>query len=423
MRILFLHQNFPGQFTNLAPALATDPRNEVAAFSLRDGLAATWRGVKIMRYGYTRVSTPGIHPWALEMETKLIRGEAVFHACRKLAASGYEPDVIIAHPGWGEALFVKDVWPRVALGIYCEYFYQMTGADIGFDPEFPNPLTEHPGFVRMKNAPTVLQFETADAALCPTRWQASTFPSRFREHMTVVHDGVDTDAVAPNANATVTVPTKNGERTFRRGDEVITFINRNFEPCRGYHQFLRALPEIQRRNPHAHAVLVGNEGKGYNAPPPGGGTWTQVFLDEVRGRLDMNRVHFTGLLPYPTLTALLQVSAVHVYLTYPFVLSWSLIDATSAGAAIVASDTAPVRELIEPGRTGELVDFFAPGQLAEVVSKLLADPARRHVLGAAAREQARTNYDLRRICLPRQIEWVHQLTQRRAASGEITGRR
>ncbi len=196
-----------------------------------------------------------------------------------------------------------------------------------------------------------------------------------------------------------------------RKDPVVTFVNRNLEPHRGYHIFMRALPDILKRNPKARALIIGGNQTSYHAKPPQGTTWMDIFLDEVKDRLDMDRVHFLGRLPYEHYIGVMQLSTVHVYLTYPFVLSWSLVEAMSMGCAIVASDTSPVQEVIEHDQTGRLVDFFDTQALAENVTQLLNNPQDRKRLGSNAREFAVKNYDLQKVCLPRQMEWVEELKQ------------
>jgi glycosyltransferase involved in cell wall biosynthesis len=408
MRILFVHQNFPGQFRHVAPALAARG-HDVSALTMRADVPPAWQGVRVIGYRASRGSTPGIHPWVGDFESKVIRGEAAFRAALALQQKGYRPDVVVAHPGWGESLFLKEVWPDAPLGIYCEFHYRAHGADVGFDPEFPSSDPGEACRIRVKNANNLLHFETADAGLAPTRWQADGFPERFRSRITVMHDGIDTEAVAPAPGASFTVDAPEGALRLVPGDEVLTFVNRNLEPYRGYHVFMRALPAILERRPRARAVIVGGDGVSYGSRPPTGRTWKSVFLDEVRDRLDLSRVHFTGTLPYARYLSLLQVSAVHVYLTYPFVLGWSLLEAMSAGCAIVASDTPPVREAIRHAQTGRLFDFFDRDALADEVCALLDDPAGRARLGAAAREEARRRYDLARVCLPGQIAWVERL--------------
>jgi glycosyltransferase involved in cell wall biosynthesis len=405
MRLLFVHQNFPGQFKYLAPALVQQG-HEVTAFTMQANAPAEWQGVRIVRYQAARGSTPNVHPWVGDFETKTIRGEAAFRAALRLRAEGCMPEAIIAHPGWGESLFLKDVWPQAKLGIYCEFFYHSTGADVGFDPEFPPRDEGEVCRLRLKNLNNLLHLEMADAGLSPTHWQASTFPDPFRKRITVVHDGIDTDVVAPDPAVGVTL---NGDLKLSRADEVVTFVNRNLEPYRGYHVFMRALPEILRRRPRARVLIVGGDEVSYGARPPEGRTWKQVFLDEVKDRLDPVRVHFLGRIPYRHYLALLQLSAVHVYHTYPFVLSWSLLEAMSAGCAIVASDTAPLHEAISRDETGRLVDFFDTAALADQVCELLAQPGERARLGANARAFARARYDLATVSLPRQLQWVQQV--------------
>ena len=408
MNILFIHQNFPGQFKFLAPALAARG-HRVVAMTMQKIEHQNWHGVTLVPYTASRGSTPNIHPWVGDFETKTIRGEACFRAALKLKQQGFNPDVIVAHHGWGESLFLKEIWPTAKLGVYCEFFYHANGTDVGFDPEFPVTDVAEPCRMRLKNLNNLLHFDIADAGLSPTHWQASTFPLPFRDRITVVHDGIDTEAVQPDSNVTITLG--NGLALSRK-DEVVTFVNRNLEPYRGYHTFMRALPSLLRQRPSAQILIVGGDSVSYGAKPAGDGTWKTIFANEVRPQMsdaDWARVHFLGNLPYQQFIPLLQLSTVHVYLTYPFVLSWSLLEAMSAGCAIVASDTAPLREAIQHQDTGMLVDFFDASALAEQVGALLADVQMRKTLGENARAFARAHYDLNSQCLPKQIAWVEQL--------------
>ena len=408
MHILFVHQNFPAQFKHLAPALAKDPNNQVVAMTMRPNQPASWQGVRLVAYGAKRQSTPNIHAWVTDIEAKVIRGEAAFHCAQALKASGFTPDVIIAHCGWGESLFLKDVWPQAKLAIYSEFYYHARGADVGFDPEFPSQITEDCR-IRVKNLNNLLHFEVADAGLSPTHWQASTFPEPFRSKITVIHDGIDTQAITPNAAVSLSLNTAHGAITLTRQDEVITFVARNLEPYRGYHIFMRALPEILRQRPHAKVLIIGGDGVSYGKNAPNGQTWKEIFLREVREQLDMSRVFFLGQVPYPQFIGLLQLSRVHIYLTYPYVLSWSLLEAMSAGCTIVASDTPPLKEAIVDHQTGRLVDFFDTVALAKTVCEVLENPQEAQRLGENARAFAQANYDLQAVCLPKQLAWVNTL--------------
>ena len=408
MNILFIHQNFPGQFKFLAPALSQQGHT-VVAMTMQKSSGTQWQGVKLVYYGASRGTTPNVHPWVADFETKTIRGEACFKAALQMKEAGFEPDVIIAHHGWGESLFIKDVWPKAKLAIYCEFFYHPEGADVGFDLEFPPKDIGDVCRLRLKNLNNLLHFEVADAGISPTHWQASTFPEPFRSKITVVHDGIDTVSVAPNPNVSLTL---NGNLVLTKQDEVITFVNRNLEPYRGYHIFMRALPEILKRRPKARVLIVGADDVSYGARPENGQKWKDIFAKEVRPLIcdsDWSRVHFLGNVPYSAFIPLLQLSSVHVYLTYPFVLSWSLLEAMSVGCAILASDTQPLHEAIKHNETGRLVNFFDVQKLASEVCALLDDPEERVRLGANARAFAQANYDLQTVCLPRQLAWVQTL--------------
>ena len=412
MKLLFIHQNFPAQFKHLAPTLIK-VGHDVRALVLRSHASTKWKGVEITSYQTKLSTTPNVHRFVTDFETKTIRGEACYRAAMKLKEEGYTPDKIIAHHGWGESLFIKEVWPEAKLGIYCEFFYRTQGADVGFDSEFLSKDITEPCRIAHKNLNNLVHFQIADAGISPTIWQASTFPDSFRNKITVVHDGIDTDIVKPVSSAQVTLTSG---KSLGKDDEVVTFINRNLEPYRGYHIFMRALPKMLKDRPNARFILVGEDGVSYGAKPDkakyGDRSWKQIFIDEIKNQIrpeDWSRVHFVGKVPYGIFLRILQISSVHVYLTYPFVLSWSLLEAMSVGCAIVASDTQPVREAITDNETGILVDFFDHVSLAEAVTKLLESPTLRKKLGENARRFAIANYDLQTVCLPKQLKWVEEL--------------
>lgn len=407
MKILFVHQNFPGQFLHLAPALAARGHH-VWALTDEGNTRAAPEGVRMMRY---RSPGPRPDPAATRLGATYVRmTDRALRAARAArqwrANHGFVPDLIFGHVGWGETLFLRDIWPDSRLAVYAELYYAAQGLDVGFDPEFGATTDERAFSVTARQGHQALAMAQADAALTPTRFQAGTFPACFRDRITVIHDGIDTDLVRPDPTAQLTLPSG---AVLRAGDEVISFVNRNLEPYRGYHAFIRALPAVLAARPQARVVIVGGDGVSYGPSPPEGTSWKAHFLAEVRDRLDLGRVHFVGRIPYAEFVALMQVTRVHCYLTVPFVLSWSLIEAMSAGAAIVASATPPVAEVITDGVEGRLVDFFDRPGLEAALTDALARPGAWTPLRAAARARARRDYDLRRICLPRLIAYVERL--------------
>ena len=408
MKLLFLHQNFPGQFRHLSSALV-DRGHDVAVLC-PEGAPVHDARIRIHTYSLGRGTAPGVHPWVMDLESKTIRAEACFLAAHALKKEGYYPDKIIAHPGWGESHFLKEVWPRAKLAVYCEFYYRAHGLDVGFDPEFPRRDLADGCRMQLKNLNNVLALQNADAAISPTCWQASTFPPAMKEKISIIHDGIPSDLITPNPDASIVM---NNALELTKRDEVITFVNRNLEPYRGYHIFMRCLPKLLRERPKARVVIVGGEGVSYGQSPDqtlyGKATWKQIYIDEVRPSIphdDWKRVHFVGNVSHEVFVSLMQLSTVHVYLTYPFVLSWSLLEAMSASACVVASDTAPVREVIQNQETGILVDFFDHEGIADAVAAMLDSEQERTALGSRARNLIQRTYDLRDICLPKQINWA-----------------
>jgi glycosyltransferase involved in cell wall biosynthesis len=339
-----------------------------------------------------------------DFEVKVVRGLSALGAFVALRDEGFVPDVVVAHPAWGEALFCKDVWPGARLLVFSEFFYSADGADAGFDPEFAHEDLAARVRLRLKNTVHLHGLHAANAGYAPTRWQRDQVPAEYRDKLEVVFDGIDTARVAPDPAAVVQLA-KAGVR-LAAGDEVVTFVNRNLEPYRGFHVFMRALPALLAARPDAHVLIVGGDDVSYGSRPAGGGTWRQRLLQEVGAALPPGRVHFLGKLPYADYLRVLQVSACHVYLTYPFVLSWSCVEALSAGCVVVGSRTGPVEEVIIDGDNGLLVDFFDTQALVDRVAGVLADPARYRPMRERARASVVAQYDLRTHCLPRLMEWI-----------------
>lgn len=408
MKVLFIHQNFPGQFLHLAPELAKRGHQCLALTDAKNNRASA---IPVLRYKH---DTPEVDPAATRLGRNYTlmsdRGVSVARAARQLRDErGYTPDVIFGHSGWGETLFLKEVWPTAKLIVYAEFYYKGVGADVGFDPEFSTAGFDQVMIAQGRTAHLGQALLHADAGVAPTEWQASTYPAPLRRMISVIHDGVDTDALAPDPAARFALP---DGRVLHAGDEVLTFVNRNLEPYRGYHIFLRALPAVLKARPEAQVVIVGGDEVSYGVAPKGEKGWKERILAEVRDQLDLSRVHFMGKVPYASFRALLHVSRVHAYLTYPFVLSWSMIEAMAAGCHIVASDTAPVTEAITDGQNGTLVNFFDVAAWSEKLTEALANPARFQPLRDAARQTALARYDLRRHCLPRMVDFVEGFAPR-----------
>ncbi|MFN4193282.1 MAG: glycosyltransferase [Tabrizicola sp.] len=406
MKLLFVHQNFPGQFLHLAPAMQ-QLGHDVRAIT--DATNTKPSDIPTLRYSFR---PPPLDPAATRLGRTFTmmsdRGVVVARFAQKLRAEGYVPDVIYGHSGWGETLFLKEVWPEAKLLVFAEFYYRGLGADVGFDPEFQASGFDQVMIAQSRAAYLAQALIHADAGASPTEWQASTHPPVLRDRLEVIFDGVDCDRLAPNPAARFSLP---DGRVLAPGDEVLTYVARNLEPYRGFHIFMRALPAILEARPEARVVIVGGYEASYGQLPKQGGTWRDVLLGELGDRLDLSRVHFTGKLPYDRLVDLMHVSRVHAYLTYPFVLSWSMVEAMAAGALVVGSDTAPVAEVIEDGVTGRLVDFFDVAGWSDALIDALARPEAYLPLRAAARARVRQRYDLRSICLPRQVDLLTRLAR------------
>ncbi len=405
MKLLFVHQGFPGQYIHVLRALDTQRSHQIIGLGIEESAEELPQSVQYFRYGISRSNQPGLHPWVTDIETKTIRGESCAHAASQLKEKGFTPDLICGHPGWGELLFLKDVWPEVPLLTYEEFFYNPRGFDYDFDPELQGePEWQQCAGIRMKTANHLLNLQASTWSITPTEFQRSSYPPAFRDRISVIHDGIDTEKACPAkqprnltlADGTVLQPE----------EKIVTFVNRSLEPYRGCHSMIRAIPHLQRLVPDAKLVMVGNtSGISYGAVCPEG-EWKDVFLEEIEGDYDPSRVHFTGVVPYEEFIPLLQLSQAHVYLTYPFVLSWSLLEAMSCGCAVVGSDSAPVREVIEHRHNGLLVNFFRPDELAESIAELLENRSLAEELGIAARRTIVNRFQLK-SCVEQQLALMH----------------
>ena len=397
MNYLFIHQNFPAQYRHVVRHLADQPGNRV--YFITQPNENSMGGVFKVSYPKDQRGPVNCHAYAVELDRAIHTGATVAQVCRGLRdEQGFRPDLIVGHTGWGETLFVKDVFPDVPLLGNFEFYYHAQGVDVGFDPEFVSIFSD-PSRLRARNGISLMAWQGADWGHTATRWQCSLHPAALQARISVLHEGVDTKLACPDAKASVTLP--GSGRVLTRRDEVITYVARNLEPYRGFHIFMRALPQLLRRRKRAQIVIVGGDGVSYGAPPPPRSSFREMMLEELGGKLDLTRLHFTGMLDYDAYLKLLQVSSAHVYLTYPFVLSWSLIEALACGCLVIGSSTPPVLEVLEDGWNGLTVDFFSHRQLANRIEEALAAPDEMRALRKAARATALTQFDLKRHVLPR----------------------
>ena len=404
MNILFVHQNFPGQYLHLARHLGATPGHQVVFITQRSDAALP--GVRNLIYRPERVVTQGVHRYLRDVEAGVLNAQQVARVALKLKQSGFVPDVMLAHNGWGELWYLKDVFPNTPLVGYFEFFYRLHGADVGFAPD-AQPTFDTGPRVRTKNLGNLLALDTVDLGQCPTHWQKSLYPQVYQPKLQVIHEGINTQLAVPHPAPRFQIPHTN--RVFTQHDEVITYVARNLEPYRGFPGFMRSLVEILARRPAAQVLIVGGDATSYGPPPVNGKTFRAMLLQELGTSIDLQRVHFLGKVPYATFLQVLQVSSVHVYLTYPFVLSWSMLEAMSAGCLVIGSRTAPVEEVIRHGDNGLLVDFFSVREIANTVVQVLRHPHHYAQLRTNARRTIVERYDLITRCLPAQVAMLRQL--------------
>ena len=403
-RILFVHQNMPGQYRELLDFLRAQGGHELVFLTQRRNHPEV-EGVRKVVYRPHRVPAKDAYGLSKTWEEATGYGYGAAQAAQALRGEGFTPDVILGHTGWGELLFMKQVWPDVPILGFFEYYYREHGGPVNFDPEDPsNEAT--PYLLAARNAVPNHNIQVVDRGLAPTRWQRDCFPESFHDKLYVCHDGIRTDRLTPDPDVSLHLG-RAGRIT--REDEIFTYVARNMERTRGFHTFMRALPDILAARPKARALIVGGSGTSYGRASTAEGGFRAEMEAEIGDRVDWDRVHFLGKVPYDSFRRIVQISRCHIYLTMPFVLSWSLLEAMAMEATIVASDVPPVREALTHGETGLLVDFFRPDQLAAQVTDVLADPAAHARLGPAARRHVVETYDFLNVCLPRHLAQINAL--------------
>jgi glycosyltransferase involved in cell wall biosynthesis len=379
--VLFVHNNFPGQFRDLAETLLA---RGVRCWAIAQSHASGMPNVRTAGYGLVKGTTDGIFPLAVRAEADLIRAYGAWRGARMLQAEGCDPAVIVAHPGWGETVLLSDVFPTARQVQFAEFFYHADGFDVGFDTEFLPPQPEGELRVKAKNLAMSLAYAEADAIVAPTAFQASTLPPVFRERARIFHEGIDIEAIRPGPAEPFGLA---DGRVIAPGTPVVTHINNNMEPLRGLHIFARALPRLLAEVPDAQVLIMGEEQKhAYGGAAPDGLTWKEVCFRGVE--IDPQRVHFLGRVEHARMLAALRLSTAHVYYTYPFVLSWSLTEAMASGCYIIGSDTAPLHDAIEDGVNGRLLPFFDVDALSGALIEACRNPEASAPLRHAARETA-----------------------------------
>ena len=406
MKIMFVHQNMPGQYRELVQWLAGTGDHQIYFLTQRKA-APSFEGVQTRVYEPHHKPADNAYGLSKNWEESTGNGLGAARAARQIEKTeGFKPDIVIGHVGWGELTFFKEIWKDVPIIGLFEYYYSATGGPVGFDPA--EPVSENtPFLLHARNAVPLANIETVDIGLSPTFWQRDRFPQSFHRKLYVCHDGIRTDQLKPDPKVRLKLGRLKHDLT--RADEIVTFVSRNLERTRGFHIFMRALPRILKERPNARVLILGGNETSYGGKSKHPGGLRAEMEAEVGKDVDWRRVHFLGKLPYDDYQKVVQISRCHLYLTMPFVLSWSFLEAMAMEATIVASDVAPVREAITHGKTGLLVDFFNPDAFADQVIEVLQDPEKYQRLGPEARKHVVQHYDFLTKCLPEHIAQINAL--------------
>lgn len=397
MNILFLHRNFPAQFKYLATALANNPKNTVM-FMTNDEKGQI-KGVKKLVYKITKQVPEDCHPYLKAHEDALLHGQAAATLALDLKKQKVKIDVIYTQP-FGPGLFMKYMFPDVPLIYYCEWFNKVEGAEVGFDGNLPNENFR--AKIRCSNSNTLVDLYSCDACIAPMNWQKLQFPREFHNKIQVIPDGIDTETYKPDNDAKFLIEDENLELSAK--DEVITYATRGLDPYRGFPQFMEAIEKLQIKRPNTHFVIV-KEDETYYRQPIGIDLYQDFDMSNLN--LDMNRVHFVGELSPAKHLKLLQLSSAYVYLTYPYILSRTLLESMSTGCCVVASNSQPVLEVIKNCQNGLLVDFFNVEQLVEKIEYVLDNKDKVKALRDNARNTIIDNYGLDKV-LPKQISYFKE---------------
>ncbi len=379
--------------------LSKDENNNVVFITNNTDTEINFPNTAKVIYKLKRKVPEDCHRYLRFVEEALIHAQSAAEAAINVKEHGFKPDIIYGHT-WGQTLYMKDIFPDVPLLCYFEWFYNSKGGDVGFDGK----ETDIDGLakLRTKNAHLLIDLYSCDAGITPTKFQLKQFPKEFHDKIKTLHDGVDTDICRPDENASFKV---NDKITFTKNDEVVTYATRGMEAYRGFPEFMRAVYYLQKKRPDMHVVIAGEDRVCYG-PKLAGTTYKKLMLDLFD--FDMSRLHFTGNLPFSKYVNLLQVSSAHVYLTYPFVVSWSLLDAMSCACPVIASNTEPVLEFIQNNRSGLLFDFFDADEQIAKIEFALDNKDKMISMRNNARKTIIDNYSLKKL-MPEHIQYLKSI--------------
>jgi glycosyltransferase involved in cell wall biosynthesis len=412
MRILLVHPNFPSQLRSIAAVLGSNPAHEIAFLTMAE--QGEMPGIRKILYKPKREPAPQTHHYIRPFEGAILQGQAAYETMLEEKQKGWIPDIIFGHAGWGPTLFLKDLFPRTPLALNFEWYYHAHGTDCDFDPSEPVTADDE-ARIRIKNACLLSELASADAGLCPTRFQYEQYPPHLRQRLIISHEGIDTNFFRPDPEEKLILPKPTPDNPDNKLDlsgypEIVTYATRGMEPYRGFPQFMEAAHLLLQQHPNVQIVIAGDDRVAYGKSAPEGTTYKKMMLEKFP--LDEERVHFVGSLPYGEYVKLLKCTTAHVYLTRPFVLSWSMLEAMSCEGLVVGSDTAPVQEVITNGINGLLVDFFRPDQLAQTLHNILEQPRDFDLIRKKARETVLARYDLG-SCLQQRLAWLSSLIAQR----------
>ena len=354
----------------------------------------TIKGVRKVVYQLKRQIPDDCHGYLRFYEDAIIHGQCAADVMINLKENGFIPDIIIGH-SWGGSLFVKEIFPNTPYIAYIEWYYNYENSDYDFANKNIN-INDKAKLI-CKNSHILLDLVRSDTIITPTKWQKQQIPKIFESKINVIHEGIDTDLCKPDTNAEFKVP--NSDLILTRKDKVLTYATRGMEEYRGFPEFMKAASILMKKIPDLHVVVSGEDRVCY-----GRHILNSTFKTEMLKKYDydLNRLHFVGRLPYLDYIKLLQVSTAHVYLTYPFVLSWSCLEAMAIGCVIIASDTAPVKEVMND-KNGILIDFYDTETLVNKVQEVISNKDKFIELSENARKTIIENFELRK-CIQKQLD-------------------